>query len=414
MKIALIIWRLNIRGGSQKQLLYLANELISKGHDITIYTCFFNRRSTYYELLDRIRSIKFLYNCTIEEEKKIYDEVLNTRKLAPYPRFIKWHLIENKLCLRLSELIEKDTDILHPHDMAVYKTAAFYKMKVKNIPSVYMCNDVPSLLWMYERLEKKINIIKKFILWLIDRLNSRMLAANDTILVLDDFNRKALYKYFGLKGFVIRSGAVCYEDIVEHKMNGIPLKYNSINLLMISVIDSPHRRIEDSINALRIILDNGYKAELNIVGKVINQVYFNKLIDLVKNLNLTEYVKFHGQLDDEELKSLLKKCHVFIFPNHNQTWGLAVLDAMGSGIPVILSKTAGVAEILTDRLHCLKVEPKSPTMLAKLTIELINNQELYFNIIKNAYHFLKSEITWSKFGTQIENYLISHLKSKRE
>ncbi|MEK7541994.1 MAG: glycosyltransferase family 1 protein, partial [Patescibacteria group bacterium] len=52
MKIAMIVRRLNVRGGTQRQALELARELQRRGHRIRIYTFVYSREDCFGDLLE--------------------------------------------------------------------------------------------------------------------------------------------------------------------------------------------------------------------------------------------------------------------------------------------------------------------------------------------------------------------------
>ena len=55
-----------------------------------------------------------------------------------------------------------------------------------------------------------------------------------------------------------------------------------------------------------------------------------------------------GVLRGEELASAYRDATVFVFPSRTETFGNVVLEAMASGLPVVVSHLGGPAEILGD------------------------------------------------------------------
>jgi len=94
---------------------------------------------------------------------------------------------------------------------------------------------------------------------------------------------------------------------------------------------------------------------------------------------------------------------VFVFPNHLQSWGLAVFEAMASGLPVVVSKSAGASEVLTDGENALLVNPKNPGEIAKAIQSLIDNPDLYRTLSKNGRDFVEQNISWVKYTDQMED-----------
>ncbi|MCI4358827.1 MAG: glycosyltransferase family 4 protein [Thermoplasmata archaeon] len=72
---------------------------------------------------------------------------------------------------------------------------------------------------------------------------------------------------------------------------------------------------------------------------------FPRLLALAAHLNLSEQVMFLGRVTDEERTTLLTSTSVFVLPSVVEPFGIAALEAMAAGVPAIVSKTSGVAEI---------------------------------------------------------------------
>jgi glycogen synthase len=69
------------------------------------------------------------------------------------------------------------------------------------------------------------------------------------------------------------------------------------------------------------------------------------LLTLANHLGLSDRVLFLGRVDEEERSLLLASASVFVMPSVVEPFGIAALEAMVAGIPTIVSKTSGVAEV---------------------------------------------------------------------
>ncbi len=72
---------------------------------------------------------------------------------------------------------------------------------------------------------------------------------------------------------------------------------------------------------------------------------FPRLLILAAHLGLSDRVLFLGWVTEEERTTLLASASVFVLPSIVEPFGIAALEAMAAGIPAIVSKTSGVAEI---------------------------------------------------------------------
>lgn len=77
------------------------------------------------------------------------------------------------------------------------------------------------------------------------------------------------------------------------------------------------------------------KVTLNIVGDGPEK---KSLKQLVQNLKIENNVVFHGKLDSEGVRKHLQQSDAFIFPSRFEAQGVAYLEALSSGLPVICSE----------------------------------------------------------------------------
>jgi glycosyltransferase involved in cell wall biosynthesis len=72
---------------------------------------------------------------------------------------------------------------------------------------------------------------------------------------------------------------------------------------------------------------------------------YERLIQLAAQLGIGDRVMFLGKVSEEEREVLLSGSSVFVLPSVVEPFGIAALEAMAAGVPTIVSKTSGVAEI---------------------------------------------------------------------
>ncbi len=72
---------------------------------------------------------------------------------------------------------------------------------------------------------------------------------------------------------------------------------------------------------------------------------FPHLLNLAAHLGIADRVMFLGKVTEEERSGLLARASVFVLPSVVEPFGIAALEAMAAGVPTIVSKTSGVAEV---------------------------------------------------------------------
>ena len=77
------------------------------------------------------------------------------------------------------------------------------------------------------------------------------------------------------------------------------------------------------------------------------------MIERVAATNLSDRFFFPGFLPPGELRRLYSRADVFVMPSASEPFGLAALEALQHGTPVIVSRSAGVSEVVR---HVLRVD----------------------------------------------------------
>lgn len=70
------------------------------------------------------------------------------------------------------------------------------------------------------------------------------------------------------------------------------------------------------------------------------------MVEQAARMGITDRFHFTGFLDHQEVRHLLAVTDVFVMPSVSEPFGIAPLEAMQAGVPVIISKQSGVAEVI--------------------------------------------------------------------
>lgn len=93
--------------------------------------------------------------------------------------------------------------------------------------------------------------------------------------------------------------------------------------------------------------------------------------NLVDILHLQENVTFLGWIDAKTRDTLLATIDVFVLPSYNEGLPMALLEAMGWGLPVIVTPVGGIPELVISGQNGLMVLPGDVEMLSKTIQQLI-------------------------------------------
>jgi glycosyltransferase involved in cell wall biosynthesis len=113
------------------------------------------------------------------------------------------------------------------------------------------------------------------------------------------------------------------------------------------------------------------------IGLVLAGVPQGRMFDLqkkIRELDLSDRVIVTGHIPDECLPALYSLATVFCFVSFDEGFGLPPLEAMASGIPVVLSETAVLREVCGDAGNY--ADPNRPEEIAGKIDALLENRIL--------------------------------------
>ena len=167
---------------------------------------------------------------------------------------------------------------------------------------------------------------------------------------------------------------------------------NKNNVIIVSVgYFGPVKGHDILLNAMKLLDD---KFQLILIGK--GDLYEKYLKFIVEN-NLNNRVKMIGRIDHSRLKYYLDKADIFCMPSRSESFGIAALEAMACGLPVVSSNVGGLNELIIDGFNGYLCEKDSPKLLAKSIEKAASKRWDYANIAK----WTKENFSWKKWAERI-------------
>ena len=132
-----------------------------------------------------------------------------------------------------------------------------------------------------------------------------------------------------------------------------------------------YKGFDDLIDAAQYI-----DSEVIIIGDGPEKKF---LLEKRNNLNLTDKIKFTGEIDENEKINYLKRSKIFALSSNTEqeTFGIVQLEAMAAGCAIVNTKiNTAVPHIATHGREALTAEPNNPKDFAEKLNMLLNDDSL--------------------------------------
>jgi glycosyltransferase involved in cell wall biosynthesis len=396
MNIALLIHELVSEGGGERQCVSLARALALQGHEVVIYASAYDPSKCFPDICQDIRVVEV--------------------GRGPWPSLRRPTFLRGYLdMVKLARAVREKHEIWNPHHWPGQWAAVRLKRKLGGAV-LWMCNDVPNLHEKSLR-GKATGIIRAAthrLYYLYDRAQNRKV---DLAMFLSNWAESEFKAIYPGRTSVVRSGAdpVRFQPGGDRKKIRDRFGYRPGEFVLLWLgIFMPHRRLQDAIEAVSRLVLRGVKVKLLLAGSGhAFPDYFASLRKLAADLGVQDAVTFAGKVENNEARDFYCACDAFLFPNENQTWGLAVLEAMACGCPVLVSRGAAVCEVLTDQQDAILFPARDPASLAGKIELLMAQPELRSNIARRGLQLVREKYNWEQFASQVSR-LCSQLRQDNQ
>ena len=176
----------------------------------------------------------------------------------------------------------------------------------------------------------------------------------------------------------------------------IVLEHNAINLDRFKNVRSAtvlNRKL-NIISIGRLVNYKGHDLTIEVANRL-KELKFNFFISIfgegeerkslqtsINKKQLNDYVALKGLTDHPE--EALVSSDLFFHPTKYEPFGLVLIEAMASGIPVITTDGQGNRDIIQDRVNGLFFSERNPNKIADAIIEIKNSQDLREKLVSNG------------------------------
>jgi glycosyltransferase involved in cell wall biosynthesis len=208
--------------------------------------------------------------------------------------------------------------------------------------------------------------------WLQQCLMRLSLRVADAVMTVSQI------EYEGMRALAAKRPFMVYHSIVPPPTvtplaEREPLVFTIGHLVSISI---GRKRFDNVVRAIPSVINKRPDVRFVIAGR--KGEGFEKLEALASELKVESYVNFPGRIDSKIKAEYLQRAMVLVQPSTYEGFGLAQLEAMGYGVPVITSPAGAVPEVVGGSgLYCDKDDPQD---IARNILKLLEDRDLWVRL----------------------------------
>ena len=378
MKILVLAWEFppRIVGGIARHVAELYPEIVNLGHEIHLLTIEFGSTPK-YELVEGIH----LYRCHVERGHDFFHWVSN---------------MNQSMTKKGQELLcsHNDFDLIHAHDWLVGDAAISLKHAFK-IPILATIHATE-----YGRYNGIHNVKQRYI------YDKEKLLAHEAwrIIVCSQYMRQEVQRVFQSP-----------EDKVDVVYNGIrPEKKHHASGF--DRQEFRRRFAEDTEKIIyyvgRMTYEKGISVLLNAAPQIIAAMEGKVKLFIIgggntdrlqfqaDSLNIREKCHFTGFMSDDDLDKFQTIADCAVFPSLYEPFGIVALESFAARVPVVVSNTGGLPEVVTHNQTGIITRANDPHSLTEGILQVLQRPELCQDLVQNAYKSISERFSWDDLARQ--------------
>lgn len=201
-----------------------------------------------------------------------------------------------------------------------------------------------------------------------------------------------------------RLGFLASDAILEYRCH----RAGPLQLIFVGNL-TPNKGVLPLIEGLSRLPRQNWR--LSLIGSLtMDRAYVQKVRALIARFGLEDRIEIPGPLDGEELAGRLNASHVFVMPFSYEGFGVACLEAMAWGLPVVGSTCGALREFVVDGINGVLVPPGDIATFAQQIQRLHGDRMLLARYGQAALKTFRSRPGWREGFQKIESFLLSIAK----
>ena len=229
------------------------------------------------------------------------------------------------------------------------------------------------------------------------------------VITISDHVKKDIIKHYKIAPEKIMVGHLAVDHDLFFPLGGedtasIRTKYDlPERYLLYAAALLPHKNHERLLQAFKEIKDEMAGRKLVFTGAW--EKGYDKIVQMVSALGLQKDVILLGWLPFEDIPAVYRGAELFVYPTLHEGFGLPVLEAMASGVPVICSRIEPLTEVAGDAAFF--IDPYDHSDIARGISSVLKDKSLRMKLIEKG-RLKAKEFTWGNTALNTLSFMTSH------
>ena len=273
-----------------------------------------------------------------------------------------------------------DCDVIHSHDWLTYP-AGIHAKQVTGKPLVIHVHATD-----FDRSRGNVNPT-------VFGIERDGMTHADRIITVSNLTRQTVIEKYGMPAEKVITVHNAVEPLSDELLNvQVPPKHDKVVTFLgrITMQKGPEYFVEAAAQVLRKVRN----VQFVMAG---GGDMMEKMIRLAAKRGIADRFHFAGFLKGKQVYEMLKASDVFVMPSVSEPFGISPLEAMQMGVPSIISKQSGCAEILDN---VIKVDYWDINAMADAMYSIIKYPGMYRQLRENGLDEV-DQIRWKKAGAKV-------------
>lgn len=399
MRILMVSWEYPpvVVGGLGRHVHHLSTALAAAGHDVVVLS----RRPS-----DTDPSTHPLSD-QVSEGVRVVAAAQDPHEFSFGADMMAWTLAMGHAMVRAGLSLKTHggqqtwrPEMVHAHDWLVahpaIALAEFYDVPL--VSTMHATEAGRHSGWVSGRLSRQVHAIES---WLVNE--------SDSLITCSTSMSEEITELFGpgqAETTVIRNGidAARWPFAPRRPCTGPP------ELVYVGRLEY-EKGVHDAIAALPRIRRAHPGTTLTVAGE---GTQYDWLVECARRHRVRKATRFVGQLDHEELLTLLHRADAAVLPSHYEPFGLAALEAAAAGTPLVTSNAGGLGEAVIDGVTGVSCPPRDVAGLAVAVQGVLNDPVGAQRRAAAARERLTSDFDWGTVADETAQVYLAAKRRERE